>query len=83
MKEGDEQRRNRCGAAFNEESQASLAYSQTLETAFYLSATTIAQAALALLGRHTSVFEDIDREDNFKGPYQPSVCVPGILGRAA
>lgn len=43
--------------------------SQTLEKAFYPTATTIAKAALALLGRHTSAFGDIDREDNFKGPY--------------
>jgi acetoin:2,6-dichlorophenolindophenol oxidoreductase subunit beta len=43
--------------------------SQTLEKAFYPSATTIARAALALLDKHTSAFGDIDREDNFKGPY--------------
>jgi pyruvate dehydrogenase E1 component beta subunit len=43
--------------------------SQTLEKAFYPTATTIAMAALAMLGRHTSALGDIDRDDNFKGPY--------------
>lgn len=43
--------------------------SQTLEKAFYPTATTIAKVALALLGKHSSAFGDIDREDNFKGPY--------------
>jgi acetoin:2,6-dichlorophenolindophenol oxidoreductase subunit beta len=43
--------------------------SQPLEKAFYPTATTIARAALATLGRHTSAFGDIDRQDNFKGPY--------------
>jgi len=43
--------------------------SQPLEKAFYPTATTIAKAALAMLGKHTSAFGDIDREDNFKGPY--------------
>lgn len=43
--------------------------SQPLEKAFYPTATTIARAALAMLGKHTSAFGDIDREDNFKGPY--------------
>jgi hypothetical protein len=43
--------------------------SQPLEKAFYPTASTIAKAALALLGRQTSAFGDIDREDNFKGPY--------------
>ena len=40
-----------------------------LEKAFYPTATTIAKAALAMLGKHTGTFGDIDREDNFKGPY--------------
>jgi acetoin:2,6-dichlorophenolindophenol oxidoreductase subunit beta len=40
-----------------------------LEKAFYPTATTIAKAALAMLGKHTNTFGDIDREDNFKGPY--------------
>jgi pyruvate dehydrogenase E1 component beta subunit len=43
--------------------------SQPLEKAFYPTASTIAKAALALMGRHTSAFGDIDREDHFKGPY--------------
>jgi len=43
--------------------------SQPLEKAFYPTATTIARAALAMLGKHSSAFGDIDREDNFKGPY--------------
>jgi pyruvate dehydrogenase E1 component beta subunit len=43
--------------------------SQPLEKAFYPTATTIAKAAFALLGKHSSSFGDIDREDNFKGPY--------------
>lgn len=40
-----------------------------LEKAFYPTATTIAKAALAMLEKRTSTFGDIDREDNFKGPY--------------
>jgi pyruvate/2-oxoglutarate/acetoin dehydrogenase E1 component len=40
-----------------------------LEKAFYPTATTIAKAALAMLEKRTSKFGDIDREDNFKGPY--------------
>ena len=40
-----------------------------LEKAFYPTATTIAKATLALLGKSTNIFGDIDREDNFKGPY--------------
>lgn len=43
--------------------------SQPLEKAFYPTATTMAKAALAMLGKQTSAFEDIDRVDNFKGPY--------------
>jgi len=40
-----------------------------LEKAFYPTSTTIAKVALAMLGKHTNTFGDIDREDNFKGPY--------------
>ena len=40
-----------------------------LEKAFYPTATTIARAALSMLGKHSTAFGDIDREDNFKGPY--------------
>jgi len=43
--------------------------SQTLEKAFYPSATTIARAALASLRKHSSTMGSIDREDLFKGPY--------------
>jgi pyruvate/2-oxoglutarate/acetoin dehydrogenase E1 component len=43
--------------------------SQTLEKAFYPTATTIARAVLATLGKRSTAFGDIDREDNFKGPY--------------
>jgi pyruvate dehydrogenase E1 component beta subunit len=43
--------------------------SLSLEKVFYPTATTIAKAALAMLDKHTSSFGDIDREDNFKGPY--------------
>jgi len=43
--------------------------SQPLEKAFYPSATTIAKAALSMLGKFSSSLGDIDREDNFKGPY--------------
>lgn len=43
--------------------------SQPLEKAFYPSATTIARAALAILGRYSTSFGSIDRDDNFKGPY--------------
>lgn len=43
--------------------------SMPLEKAFYPTATTIARAALSMLGKHSSAFGDIDREDNFKGPY--------------
>jgi pyruvate dehydrogenase E1 component beta subunit len=43
--------------------------SQPLEKAFYPSATTIARAALALMGKYSSSLGSIDRDDNFKGPY--------------
>lgn len=43
--------------------------SQPLEKAFYPTATTIAKAAFAILGKHSNVFGNIDREDSFKGPY--------------
>jgi pyruvate dehydrogenase E1 component beta subunit len=43
--------------------------SQPLEKAFYPTATTIAKSALSLLGKYSSALGDIDREDNFKGPY--------------
>jgi acetoin:2,6-dichlorophenolindophenol oxidoreductase subunit beta len=43
--------------------------SQPLEKAFYPTATTIAKASLSVLGRNSSLFGDIDREDTFKGPY--------------
>lgn len=43
--------------------------SQPLERAFYPTATTIAKAALAMLGRHSISLGDIARDDNFKGPY--------------
>jgi acetoin:2,6-dichlorophenolindophenol oxidoreductase subunit beta len=43
--------------------------SMPLERAFYPSATTIARAALAILGRYSGTLGDIDREDDFKGPY--------------
>lgn len=43
--------------------------SQPLEKAFYPTATTVARAALAMFGKRTGSFGDIDREDDFKGPY--------------
>ena len=43
--------------------------SQPLEKAFYPTATTIARAALSMLGKQAVTFGDIDRDDNFKGPY--------------
>lgn len=43
--------------------------SQPLEKAFYPTATTIAKASLAVLGRSQSRFGNIDRDDTFKGPY--------------
>jgi pyruvate/2-oxoglutarate/acetoin dehydrogenase E1 component len=43
--------------------------SAPLESAFYPKASTIARAALAMLGRAGTVGDGIDREDTFKGPY--------------
>lgn len=43
--------------------------SMPLENAFYPKASTIAQAALATLGRTSSALGAIDPEDDFKGPY--------------
>jgi pyruvate/2-oxoglutarate/acetoin dehydrogenase E1 component len=43
--------------------------SQPLEAAFYPTATTIAKAAMAILGKFSGHFGSIDREDTFKGPY--------------
>ena len=43
--------------------------SQPLEEAFYPTASTIARAALSMLGIQSNTFGNIDREDNFKGPY--------------
>ena len=43
--------------------------SLSLEKAFYPTAATIVNAALAMLGKVTSAFGNIDRDDNFKGPY--------------
>ena len=43
--------------------------SQTLEKAFYPSATTIAKAAMSMMGKYSGHFGNIDREDTFKGPY--------------
>ncbi|MEQ8641164.1 MAG: transketolase C-terminal domain-containing protein [Alphaproteobacteria bacterium] len=43
--------------------------SQPLEDAFYPKASTIAKAALTLLGRTHSHLGDIDLADEFKGPY--------------
>lgn len=43
--------------------------SQPLEKAFYPTASTIASAALVMLGRQGSGFGDLDRPDTFKGPY--------------
>jgi pyruvate dehydrogenase E1 component beta subunit len=40
-----------------------------LEKSFYPTATTIANVALSLLGKQSNKFDDIDRHDNFKGPY--------------
>jgi pyruvate/2-oxoglutarate/acetoin dehydrogenase E1 component len=40
-----------------------------LEDAFYPKASTIARAALSMLGKSHDLIGDIDREDNFKGPY--------------
>ena len=43
--------------------------SRPLEEAFYPRASTIASAALALVGYDPSDLNHIDREDSFKGPY--------------
>jgi acetoin:2,6-dichlorophenolindophenol oxidoreductase subunit beta len=43
--------------------------SHTLEKVFYPGATTIAKAALVMLGRRDSRLGEIDRADHFKGPY--------------
>jgi pyruvate/2-oxoglutarate/acetoin dehydrogenase E1 component len=40
-----------------------------LESAFYPKASTIAKAALAMIGKTHSHLGDIDLQDNFKGPY--------------
>jgi pyruvate/2-oxoglutarate/acetoin dehydrogenase E1 component len=43
--------------------------SQPLEKAFYPTATTIAKAAMSMMGKYSGHFGNIDREDTFKGPY--------------
>lgn len=43
--------------------------SQPLEAAFYPSASTIAAAAMVMLGRDGGLMDGIDRADGFKGPY--------------
>lgn len=43
--------------------------SQPLEAAFYPRASTIAAAAMVMLGRDGGIMDGIDREDRFKGPY--------------
>jgi pyruvate dehydrogenase E1 component beta subunit len=43
--------------------------SSKLEDAFYPKASTIARAALAMLGKTSAALGDIDRTDDFKGPY--------------
>ncbi|MEE8515457.1 MAG: transketolase C-terminal domain-containing protein [Alphaproteobacteria bacterium] len=43
--------------------------SQPLEAAFYPTASTIAAAAMVMLGRDGGSMDGIDREDGFKGPY--------------
>ena len=43
--------------------------SKPLEEAFYPRASTIASAAMALVGYDPSDLHHIDREDHFKGPY--------------
>jgi pyruvate dehydrogenase E1 component beta subunit len=40
-----------------------------LEKAFYPTATTIAKAAMSMLGKYSGHLGSIDREDTFKGPY--------------
>lgn len=43
--------------------------SQTLESAFYPTASTIVKAITAMLNRTLDSFEDVDYVDQFKGPY--------------
>lgn len=43
--------------------------SRPLETAFYPTATTIAKAAMSMMGKFSGHLGSIDREDEFKGPY--------------
>jgi pyruvate dehydrogenase E1 component beta subunit len=43
--------------------------SQPLEKAFYPTTTTIAKAAMSMMGKFSGHFGNIDREDAFKGPY--------------
>jgi pyruvate/2-oxoglutarate/acetoin dehydrogenase E1 component len=43
--------------------------SQPLEKAFYPTASTIAKAAMVMLGREHGSLGDLDRADTFKGPY--------------
>ena len=43
--------------------------SQPLEKAFYPTATTIAKAAMVMLGKDESCMGHIDQTENFKGPY--------------
>lgn len=43
--------------------------SQTLEKVFYPTASTIAFAALYMLGRKNTEFSNLERDDLFKGPY--------------
>jgi pyruvate/2-oxoglutarate/acetoin dehydrogenase E1 component len=43
--------------------------SQPLEKAFYPSSSTIAKAAMMMLGKENGSLGYLDREDNFKGPY--------------
>jgi len=43
--------------------------SQPLEKAFYPTASTVAKAAMAMLGREDGSLGHIDRADTFKGPY--------------
>ncbi len=43
--------------------------SKTLEDVFYPKASTLANAVLRVLGRHSEDISDIDRIDVFKGPY--------------
>ena len=43
--------------------------SQPLEKAFYPTASTIAKAAMVMLGREHGSLGHLDRADTFKGPY--------------